>query len=248
LSSPIEHNELRLRAKGLERVFPGGAGVHGVDLDLSPGEVHALVGLNGAGKTTIMRLVLGMLRPMRGTVHIGGVAIQDADAATWRCVGHLIEHPLVYPELDTRTNLEVAARLHGVPRTAARAAAERALDELSLGRYAGVPARVLSSGNRQRLGLAAVLSHDPDLIILDEPTNALDPAGVILLREVLLRRAAVGAGVLVSSHHLDEVARIAHRITVINEGRVIGSLDPSGLDIERAFFALVRADDEGRSA
>ena len=83
------------------------------------------------------------------------------------------------------------------------------LDELDLRRYAGVRARRMSLGNKQRLGLAAALQHRPDLIILDEPTNALDPAGVILLREALLRRAADGAGVLVSSHHLDEVARIA---------------------------------------
>jgi ABC-2 type transport system ATP-binding protein len=94
-------------------------------------------------------------------------------------------------------------------------------------------------GNRQRMGLAAALQHDPDLIVLDEPTNALDPSGVILLREALLRRAAAGAGVLVSSHHLDEVARIATRISVIAAGRMVGTLDPDGIDIERAFFTLV---------
>nr|WP_286329748.1 hypothetical protein [Agromyces marinus] len=84
--------------------------------------------------------------------------------------------------------------------------------------------------------------------MLDEPTNGLDPAGVIVLREALLRRAAAGAGILVSSHHLDEVARVAHRITVVNAGRVIGSLDPGGVDLERAFFALVHGDDAARSA
>lgn len=84
--------------------------------------------------------------------------------------------------------------------------------------------------------------------MLDEPTNALDPAGVILLRESLLRRAADGAGILVSSHHLDEVARVADRISVMNSGTIIGSLDSGGVDIERAFFALVHADDERRAA
>jgi ABC-2 type transport system ATP-binding protein len=107
-----------------------------------------------------------------------------------------------------------------------------------------VRARRLSLGNRQRLGLAAALQHHPDAIVLDEPTNGLDPAGVILLREALVRRAAAGAGVLVSSHHLDEVARIAQRITVINSGRVIGTLDPHGIDIERSFFKLVHTDDQ----
>jgi ABC-2 type transport system ATP-binding protein len=103
----------------------------------------------------------------------------------------------------------------------------------------------LSLGNRQRLGLASALQHGPRIIVLDEPTNALDPAGVILLREALLQRAAAGAGILVSSHHLDEVARIADRISVINQGRLIGFLDPHGVDIERSFFGLVLADDRG---
>ncbi len=84
------------------------------------------------------------------------------------------------------------------------------------------------------------------MIVLDEPTNALDPAGVILLRESLLRRAGAGAGILVSSHHLDEVARVADRITVINDGRAIGALDPDGVDLERAFFDLVLSDDAAR--
>ncbi len=99
----------------------------------------------------------------------------------------------------------------------------------------------MSLGNKQRLGLAAALQHRPDLIVLDEPTNALDPSGIIALREALLRRADAGAGVLVSSHHLDEVARIAHRISVLADGRLVGTLDPDGIDIERSFFALVHA-------
>ena len=117
------------------------------------------------------------------------------------------------------------------------------LAELNLAQYAGRRSRKLSLGNRQRLGLASALQHGPRIIVLDEPTNALDPAGVILLREALLRRAGAGAGILVSSHHLDEVARIADRISVINQGRLIGFLDPHGVDIERSFFGLVLADD-----
>ena len=113
------------------------------------------------------------------------------------------------------------------------------LEELDLVRYAQVRVRRLSAGNAQRVGLAAALAHGPRLLVLDEPTSALDPAGIISLREALLRRAATGAGVLVSSHHLDEVARIADRISVIAEGRMVGSLDPGGVDIERAFFARV---------
>lgn len=231
----------RIRVRGLTRDFGGGAGVCGIDLDVDAGEIHALVGLNGAGKTTLIRLLLGMLRPDSGTVAIDGLPQREA---VWSRVGHLVETPLAYGELDGRTNLLLAARLHGASPGEAGSMVRRVLSELNLGRYAGVLARRLSLGNRQRLGLAAALQHDPQVIVLDEPTSALDPAGVILLREAVVRRAAAGAGVLVSSHHLDEVARVAHRITVINAGRVIGGLDPDGVDIERAFFVLVHADDE----
>ena len=237
----------RIEVRGIAREFRGGAGIHGVDLVVAPGEVHAIVGLNGAGKTTLMRLLLGMLRPDRGEVRIDGVEVQTARAATWRHVGHLVDHPLAYAELDARENLRAAARLHGLGRREADSAVEAAIAEFDLGRYARVRSSRLSLGNRQRVGLAAALVHRPRVVVLDEPTSALDPAGVILLRESLLRRVGSGAGVLVSSHHLDEVARIADRITVINDGRAIGSLDPAGIDLERAFFAAVHADDRARS-
>lgn len=246
--TPAAAATLRLDASGLVREFPGGAGVRGVDLTIAPGEIHAIVGLNGAGKTTLMRLLLGMLRPQAGTARIDGVEIADAPPSTWAGVGQLVEHPLAYPELDGRSNLLAAARLHGIARARARAVVDRAIDEFDLTRYAAVRASRLSLGNRQRIGLAAALQHDPRLIVLDEPTNALDPAGVILLREALLRRARAGTGILVSSHHLDEVARVADRITVINSGRAIGALDPDGVDLERAFFALVHGDDLDRRA
>ncbi|GAA2035164.1 ABC transporter ATP-binding protein [Agromyces tropicus] len=238
----------RLEARMVARAFRGGAGVHGIDLTVEPGEIHALVGLNGAGKTTLMRLLLGMLRPDSGAVRVRGRDVAEADAATWARVGQLVEHPLAYAELTGRANLEAAARLHGLEPRRIPDAVDRVVEEFALARYAGVRASRLSLGNRQRVGVAGALLHDPDAVVLDEPTNGLDPAGVIVLRESLLRRAAAGAGILVSSHHLDEVARVADRITVINDGRVIGALDPAGIDLERAFFALVHEDDRARTA
>jgi ABC-2 type transport system ATP-binding protein len=238
----------RIEARGLVREFGGGAGIHGIDLTVEPGEVHAIVGLNGAGKTTLMRLLLGMLRPDHGEARVDGVDIQKAGPDAWRGVGHLVDHPLAYAELAARANLHAAARLHGLGHREAAAAADAVIAEFDLARYADVRTSRLSLGNRQRVGLAAALLHRPHAIVLDEPTSALDPSGVILLRESLLRRARGGAGVLVSSHHLDEVARIADRITIINDGRAIGTLDPAGVDLERAFFAAVHADDRARSA
>ena len=108
--------------------------------------------------------------------------------------------------------------------------------------------RLSKGNNRQRVGLAAALQHQPDFVVLDEPTNALDPAGVLRLRKLLLHRAEQGAAILVSSHHLDEVARIADRIWVLNYGRLIGELEPGTPDLERAFFEMVYADDALRTS
>jgi ABC-2 type transport system ATP-binding protein len=226
---------------GVTRTYRGGAGIQDIDLRVARGEIHALVGLNGAGKSTVMKLVVGMLRAESGRIDVLGSSIGSAGPKVWARVGTLIEYPLSYGDLDGRTNLKLAARLRGVPTADVPAVVAGILDELDLERYATVLVRRMSLGNKQRLGLAAALAHHPELIVLDEPTNALDPSGVIRLREALLRRAGGGAGILVSSHHLDEVARIAHRISVIADGRMIGSLDPDGIDIERAFFALVHA-------
>ena len=231
--------ETLLRLEGLGYTYRGGAGIRDVDLAVRAGEVHALVGLNGAGKSTLMKLVLGMLRPQAGSVEVLGAEVRAAGPEVWAAVGAFVEHPLTYGELDSTTNLELAARMHGIARGDVPAAVGAALDELGLARYGRVKVRRLSAGNAQRLGLAAVLAHNPRLLVLDEPTTALDPAGIITLREALLRRAAAGTGALVSSHHLDEVARVADRISVIAEGRLVGELDPGGADIERAFFAKV---------
>ena len=231
--------ETLLRLAGVGYTYRGGAGVRDVDLEVHAGEIHALVGLNGAGKSTLMKLVLGMVQRQLGSVDVMGTDVARAGPEVWANVGAFVEHPLTYGELDAATNLALASRLHGVGPRDVPAAVDAVLEELDLVRYVRVQVRRLSAGNAQRVGLAAALAHGPRLLVLDEPTSALDPAGIISLREALLRRAATGAGVLVSSHHLDEVARIADRISVIAEGRMVGSLDPGGVDIERAFFARV---------
>jgi len=224
------------------RVFRNGSGIVDIDLELSPGRIVALVGLNGAGKTTLMRVMLGMLRPQSGRALLNGHDLATAPLAEWAQVGHLVEYPLAYPELTARRNLELSARLRGIAQVSA--AVDRVIVEFALDQYADRRVRALSLGNRQRVGVAAALQQDPSIIVLDEPTNALDPAGVIRLRESLLRRAGDGAAILVSSHHLDEVARIADRIVVMNAGRLIGELAPDTPEIEHAFFEAVRADDE----
>jgi len=210
-----------------------------------PGEIHALVGLNGAGKTTLLCTLLGMLAPVSGAAALFGTDVAALPTEAWARVGQMVEGPFAYPELTARENVYCSARLHGLDRRAAVAATTDALGELGLTGYAERRAGVLSSGNRQRVGLAAALVHAPTVIVLDEPTGALDPRGVLVLRE-LLRSAARerSAAILVSSHHLDEVSRMADTVTVLHGGRVVGTLPPGTADLERQFFALVLAADE----
>ncbi|GAB2604221.1 ABC transporter ATP-binding protein [Pseudactinotalea suaedae] len=222
--------------------YPNGAGVGGVSLSVRAGQVHAIVGLNGAGKSSLMRLVLSMIDLQSGDIRVLGVPVRDAGAAEWARVGHAVEGAESYPDLTVQQNLLLAARLQGLERGRAHVAVREVMEELDIAGLASRRARALSSGNRQRVRVAAALLHDPQLVILDEPTAFLDPAGVLLLRGAIRARAERGVGFLISSHHLDEIARTGDTVTVLNAGRVIGTIDPHGFDIERAFFALVRAD------
>lgn len=235
--------DVRLATHSVTRQFNNGSGIKDVSVAICASEIVALIGLNGAGKTTLMRVMLGMLRPSAGSVEINGQPITQASSQLWAQVGHLVEHPLAYPELTVRQNLKLAARLHQLDDPAV---INHIIEELALTAYVTRQVRALSLGNRQRLGLASALMHNPQVIVLDEPTNGLDPAGIIALQQALQRRAAAGSAVLVSSHHLDEVSRIAQRILVMNAGHIIGSIKPGKPDLERTFFELVRQDDEQR--
>jgi ABC-2 type transport system ATP-binding protein len=170
--------------------------------------------------------------------------VAGAGLSTWREVGYLVETPFFYPELTTRENVTVAGILHGLDQTELERSVTGTIDILELGHWAERRARGLSSGNRQRLGLAAALVHDPRVLLLDEPANALDPAGVVLVRDLLRDRAARGTAILVSSHHLDQLARVADVITVMHRGRVVGGLDPTEGDLEQRFFDLISEADE----
>ncbi|MCB2411926.1 ABC transporter ATP-binding protein, partial [Demequina sp. TTPB684] len=198
----------------------------GFSLTVEPGQIRAIVGLNGAGKTTAMRALVGQTQLDAGQALLLGTPIAAASASHLAQLGYVVDEPFGYPELTVFANIVMAARLHGLAKEEARVAAHEWIDQLDLRQWADRKARGLSLGNRQRLGLACAVAHRPGVLILDEPTNALDPAGVLLLRDCLLDAAARGAGVLVSSHHLDEVSRIAHAITVVHAGRVIGELEP----------------------
>jgi ABC-2 type transport system ATP-binding protein len=202
--------------------------VDSVNLRVGRGEIYGFLGLNGAGKTTTIRALLGMIRPGRGSVRVLGEPVGPNGRGPWKRVGHMVERPSAYPDLTVRENLEIARRLQGI---ADKGAVNRVIGLLGLGEYAKRKAGTLSSGNLQRLALARALLHEPELIILDEPANGLDPAGVVEIRELLAGLARQkGVTVFMSSHILTEVDRLATRIGIIHKGRLIEELEAEELE------------------
>jgi ABC-2 type transport system ATP-binding protein len=192
--------------------------VDGLDLHVHRGEVYGFLGRNGAGKTTTIRMLLGLIRPSGGEVRVLGQRVREGDQRWLARVGYLVENATAYPNLTVRENLEIQRRLTGSP----VGYTDRIIQQLGLGEYAERRAGKLSLGNKQRLSLARALLHAPDVLVLDEPANGLDPAGIVEVRE-LLRSLADERGVTVfmSSHILAEVAHLADRIGILHEGRLI---------------------------
>lgn len=206
-----------IELRGISKRYGPVQAVDRVSVRIAPGEVYALLGLNGSGKTTLIRLLLGMVRPGGGSARVLGRPVGDPSA--WARVGYLVESPAAYPEPTVRENLEVVRRLR---RLRGSAPVDEAIALLGLGPYAGARARTLSQGNLQRLGLAKALLHRPDIVVPDEPVNALDPAGVVGIRGLLASLAREhGTTVLLSSHLLGEVSRLATRIGVLHAGRLV---------------------------
>jgi ABC-2 type transport system ATP-binding protein len=217
--------------EGLTKSYGAVRAVDGVNLRVRPGEIYGFLGLNGAGKTTTIRTLLGMIHPTAGRVEVLGQTVTRNGRGPWRQVGHLVEAPAVYPELTVREHLEMARRLHNLSDPKATA---RVIDQLGLAIYADRKAGTLSRGNLQRLGLARALLHEPALLILDEPANGLDPAGVVEIRELLQRLVHErGVTIFMSSHILTEVERLATRIGIIHQGRLLEELEAKQVETLR---------------
>src|SRR3972149_3639884 len=227
------HNmEFAIESDRLSKYFGDVHAVDSVDLRVKPGEVYGFLGLNGAGKTTTIRALLGMICPSEGNVKVLGQAVGPHGRGPWRRGGRMVGPPPAYPELTVRENLEIARRLQGLIDQGATA---RAIERLGLASYADRKAGTLSTGNLHRLGLARALLHGPELLILDEPANGLDPAGVVEIRELLRDLARYhGVTVFMSSHILTEVDRLATRIGIIHKGRLIKELDADKVEQLRA--------------
>src|SRR6185436_14419532 len=212
-----------IETRGLTRRFGNQLAVNNLNLSVPAAGVYGFLGPNGAGKTTAIRMLLGLIRPNAGEVRLFGQPLLPNRASLMRHVGALVEMPSLYPHLTGRENLEVTRRLLGAPRELI----DLALETVRLTKDANRRVREYSLGMRQRTGLALALLNKPDLLILDEPTNGLDPAGIHEMRD-LIRRLPGESGITVflSSHLLSEVEQIASHIGIIHEGRLLfqGSL------------------------
>ena len=237
-----------IRTHGLTKRFGAVTAVDGVDLDVRAGDVYGFLGANGSGKTTTVRLLLGLVLATSGEMSVLDRPMPRSAREVLPRVGALIEGPGAYGHLSARTNLELidASGAGGSRRTrAARIAG--VLEQVGLDAVGRRPVKAFSLGMRQRLGLAAALLRRPELLILDEPTNGLDPQGIHEIRDLLLALNRDGTTVFLSSHLLSEIEQMCTRIGVLDRGRLVVQ---ESLDVLRAPTGLteVRTSEPGAAA
>jgi ABC-2 type transport system ATP-binding protein len=191
----------------------------GVDLSVPEGGVFGFLGPNGSGKTTTIRCLLGLARPTAGSCRLLGARSRAELAGVIHRVGALVEAPGLFPSLSGRRNLAALGRLHRIPASAV----QRVLDQVGLAERADDPVRGYSLGMRQRLGIAIALLKDPDVLVLDEPANGLDPGGIKEVRDLLGRLGREGRTVFVSSHILSEVQQVCDRVAILSRGRCVAA-------------------------
>jgi len=210
--------EVVLRTRGLTKLFGKLEAVKDLDLELRRGEVFGFLGPNGSGKSTTVGMVLGLIQPTAGDIEVFGLRLQENMWPVLRRVGAVVESPAFYPYLSGWDNLEVLARAIGdIPRARISDVLERVnLRDRSSDAYGHY-----SLGMKQRLGIASILLRDPELVILDEPANGLDPAGTKEIRGLITALAAEGRTVFLCSHLLHEVEQVCHRVAVIKQGRLL---------------------------
>jgi ABC-2 type transport system ATP-binding protein len=225
--------------------------VDGLHLSVPEGGVYGFLGPNGSGKTTTIRCLLGLVRPTSGRVRVFGADVPAALPEAMRRIGAIVESPALFPTMTGRENLDLLARVDRI----ARRQVERVLEQVGLADRAGDAVKTYSLGMRQRLGLAAALLKDPALLVLDEPANGLDPAGIRQVRELLRELGREGRTVFVSSHLLSEVEQTCDSVAIVHRGRcvaegrvasVLASAGPTAMrvkvdDVPAGFDALRRA-------
>jgi len=240
-----EPGDAVLRVRGLTKRYGERLAVNNLSLAVGRGEIVGFLGPNGAGKTTTIRMCLGLIAPTAGSVEILGREVARDGAAVLPYVGALVEQPALYPYMSGRDNLRaIGAALGGV----SPARLDAVLDTVDLRSRAHDRVRTYSLGMKQRLGVAIALLQDPDLLILDEPTNGLDPAGMVEMRDLLRRLAAAGKTIFVSSHVLGEIQQICARVVIIARGRLITESTVDALTGGRGEYVVALARGKAQAA
>jgi ABC-2 type transport system ATP-binding protein len=228
-------DDIAIRTDSLTKRYKQRVAVDNLSLDVRRGEVFGFLGPNGAGKTTTIAMLLALVRPTSGHAFVLGHDVQQEPAAALRHVGAMIEAPAFYPYLSGRDNLRVLARLDGLPdERIAEVLATVDLTARARDKY-----RTYSQGMKQRLAIAAALLSDPEVIMLDEPTNGLDPAGTVEVRELIRALAAEGHTIFLCSHILHEVQQVCQRVAILKEGRILSQGQVDEL-LQRGQGVLVR--------
>lgn len=215
-----------IRTNTLTKYFGTTPASDNLSIHVKEGEIYGFLGLNGAGKTTLIRMLLGMIKPDRGDIHLFGKKLSP-QFDQWNDIGYMVETPYAYPNLSVIENLRVYYKLRQLNKPAL---IDAIIEKLKLTAYKDKKSKVLSLGNQQRLGLAKALMHQPKLLILDEPINGLDPEGIVEVRELLRDLASKGSTIFLSSHILGEISKIANRIGIIHEGKLVKELTTNELN------------------
>ena len=216
----MDNNDNILEVNGLSKSFGDFQALNGLNMEVKKGEIFGFLGSNGAGKSTTIRCILGLISADAGTVRFMGQDFQPGSNAFLQKVGCIIEKPDFYTHLSAWTNLKISARMYGMK--PGNETLQGVIDLVGLKGREKDKVKTFSQGMKQRLGIAQALIHSPELIVLDEPTNGLDPKGMIDLRNILLRlKNDYGKTVIVSSHILSEIEQIADRFCIIDRGKTI---------------------------
>ncbi len=217
-----------IEVSGVTKIYGGRAAVDGVTFSVGKGEVLGFLGPNGAGKTTTMRILTGFVPPTSGSAKVAGFDVQESPIEVKRRIGYLPEHPPLYKEMLVRPFLEFVATIRGVPRRQIKEKVARAIERCGLAPVAGRLIGLLSKGYQQRVGLAQAILHEPDVLILDEPTVGLDPSQIREIRQ-LIKTFAGNHTVILSTHILAEVTVTCDRVLIINEGKIAAEDTLEGL-------------------
>lgn len=236
----------------LTKQFAGRRAVNALSFSLEKGEVVGFLGQNGAGKSTTMRMVAGVLEPDAGEARIVGKSIVTARREAQALIGYLPEGAPLYPDMTPRGFLNFLANAHGLSRAAKTQASERVIADARISNVIDQPISTLSKGYRRRVGLAGALLHDPPVLLLDEPTDGLDPLQKQAVR-ALIARMAPDKAIIISTHTLEEVPAMCTRVILVDHGAVIADQTPEALaasrpgGLEEAFILATSKDEEVRA-